>query len=67
MEGPSGEPEGGKEAQGTSHPFMGATQVVGKRFFGYFLVATRKYLGLGSENPIQTSPSPKATLLTHVT
>jgi hypothetical protein len=25
----------------------------GERFFGYFLVATRKYLAFGCENPIR--------------
>ncbi len=25
----------------------------GERFFGYFLVATRKYLAFGCENPIE--------------
>ena len=41
------------QARGRGQPRGVRPQTRGERFFGYFLVATRKYLAFGCENPIK--------------
>ena len=46
----------GEPAEASLSPRAAAISAVadpGERFFGYFLVATRKYLAFGCENPIR--------------
>ncbi len=53
--GPFSDPLRQASSEGTPHgQYPYGAQSPGERFFGYFLVATRKYLAFGCENPIKT-------------
>jgi hypothetical protein len=50
-DGPSADPL--SQASGRGQRRGVRPQTRGERFFGYFLVATKKYLAFGCENPIR--------------